>query len=459
MQKDRINVKILFVLSLGLLTGALNFGIASSALPLFKSIFSVDERLITWILSIFVLSYMIGALFISKMSDRYGRKRIYILNMLILLIGTIIVIFSNSYAMIIIGRIIQGFSAGGIFPMSSAIIGESFPVQKRGTALGVISAFFGFAFILGPFIGGLILQFGWQWLFIIDLPVILLIIVLGIQFLPKTKRTGLKSFDIPGIVLLGSSLALLALGINQLDVNHLLNSIESYYIWPLFVSSAILLVIWFINENKTKYPLITTKIFKSKQINLTIAIAILSGFIEIGAVFISSLAVVSLSFSNYIASLMLITVLLAITIGSPLIGLLLDKLGSRTVLLISGACSSSGLLILSFFSGNFYLFVLASTLVGFGFASVIGAPLRYIMLNEIHESDRATGQALINVSKSSGRLICSALFGAIIASKGYSIEGYNLAFLFIGIVAVIVIILSLGLKEKYEEHESLKNNY
>jgi len=444
------DIKILLVLSLTLFTGALNFGILSPALPSIKAYFGAGEREITWILSIFVLFYMIGALFLSKSSDRFGRKTIYIINMFIFLIGTLLAIFSNSFIIMIAGRAIQGFSAGGFFPMSSAIIGDLFSFKTRGAALGIISAFFGFSFIFGPFLGGLILQYGWQWLLIIQIPLIIIMIILSFIIVPKIEKTGLKSFDLPGIILLGLSLAFLALGISQLDVNQLLDSLKLINIWPLFLLSVITFIFWLKNEKDARYPLINSKIFENMQISLTILIAIFSGFIEIGTVFISSMAILLFNFSSYMASLMIIPILIAIIIGSPAIGFLIDKLGSRTVVILSGALSAFGLFTLSL-SSNFYLFIFGVIMIGFGFSILIGAPLRYIMLNEIGKSDRATGQALINVSKSSGRLICSALFGAIIASKGGTIVGYQLAFLFIGIVAILVIILSLRLKKKFEE--------
>jgi MFS family permease len=76
---------------------------------------------------------------------------------------------SSSFETLLIGRAIQGFGAGGIFPVASAFIGDTFPPEKRGGALGLIGSVWGFSGLLGPILGGLLLSYGWQWLFIINL--------------------------------------------------------------------------------------------------------------------------------------------------------------------------------------------------------------------------------------------------------------------------------------------------
>lgn len=95
----------------------------------------------------------------------------------------------------LLGRAIQGFGAGGIFPVASAFIGDTFPPEKRGSALGTIGAVFGISYLIGPLIGGLLIGYGWQWLFIINLPVAVLVILLGLYILPKTVKNKDNHFD------------------------------------------------------------------------------------------------------------------------------------------------------------------------------------------------------------------------------------------------------------------------
>ena len=114
---------------------------------------------------------MIGTPLMAKLSDIHGRRSIYVLDIFIFALGSIITITSVSFEMMILGRAIQGFGAGGIFPVASAFIGDTFPPEKRGGALGIIGSVWGFSGILGPIIGALLLPYGWQWLFIINIPI------------------------------------------------------------------------------------------------------------------------------------------------------------------------------------------------------------------------------------------------------------------------------------------------
>lgn len=113
-----------------------------------------------------------------------------------------------------------------------------------------------------------------------------------------------------------------------------------------------------------------------------------------------------------------------------------------------------GLFLISTFSESFYLFIFAGVLVGVGMSTAIGSPPRYIMLVESPPKERASGQALINIITSAGQLIGGALIGAVIGSYAGDLAGYEYAFLFMAMVAIIMTILTVGLKSKEEQQKS-----
>lgn len=112
--------------------GALDIGIVGPALPSMESFFDINTRLASWIFTIYILFFMIGTPLMAKLSDMYGRRPIYILDVGLFAIGSAITAFSVSFEMMLLGRAIQGFGAGGIFPVASAFIGDTFPPEKRG---------------------------------------------------------------------------------------------------------------------------------------------------------------------------------------------------------------------------------------------------------------------------------------------------------------------------------------
>jgi MFS family permease len=121
---------ILGVLFVGVLMGALDIAIVGPALPAIKEAFTVNDRLLTWMVTIYVLFNLIGTMLMAKLSDIFGRRMVYVADVAIFAFGSLIVSLSPSFSVILIGRAIQGFGAGGIFPVASAVIGDTFPLKN-----------------------------------------------------------------------------------------------------------------------------------------------------------------------------------------------------------------------------------------------------------------------------------------------------------------------------------------
>ena len=356
--------------------------------------------------------------------------------------------------MVLLGRAIQGVGAGGIFPVANAFVGDIFPPEKRGGALGILSSVWGLSGVLGPVLGGLLLDYGWKWLFIINIPICLVVFLGSLYILPRSQENPEAEFDWPGIIVLGLLVSLLAYGINQIDTSHFLSSLLSFSVWPFIVLSLILVPVLLKVEMNSRDPLIQIGLFTSKEVKLTSGFMIGTGLIQASTIFIPSLVIVALAFSSSDASLMLIPVVLTMGIGAPIIGRLLDKVGSRNIMFPGTIIMAIGLFLLSIFPTSFYIFIFASVLVGVGMSTAIGSPPRYIMLVESPPEQRAAGQALINIITSGGQLIGGALIGAVIGSYAGELIGYEYAFLVMGVVAILMTILTVGLKSKEEQFKT-----
>jgi len=456
--EDKQRNRILILLFIGVFMGALDIGIVGPALPAIKSFFGINERTVSWIYAIYILFFMIGTPLMAKLSDMYGRRPIYIIDILLFAIGSLITAFSSSFDILLLGRAIQGFGAGGIFPVASAFIGDTFPPEKRGSALGIIGSVFGLSAVFGPILGGLILSYGWQWLFLINIPIAALIIILGYFILPVTKRKWVKRFDWSGTIVLGVLVTALAFGVNQIDTSNFMQSLGSFYVWPFLIIAVLLLPVLWKVEKEAEEPILQINLLKNKEVKLTTGIAIGSGLSQVAIVFLPSFAVISLSFSISTASLMVLPLVITMAIAAPVVGKLLDKWGSKRVMFSGSLILIIGLIILSLFASSFYLFILSGIIVGLGLITIIGAPLRYIMLSESPPQYRASGQALININASAGQLVGGALIGGIIASQGGNYTGYQFAYIFMVLAAVIMLLLTFGLKSRVEQIETMKGN-
>lgn len=451
--------RILMVLFLGVFIGSLDLGIVGPALPAIQSYFGVNERMSSWLFTIYILFLMIGTPLMAKLSDTYGRKTLYIVDVLLFAFGSIITIFAFSFEMLLIGRAIQGFGAGGIFPVANAVIGDNFPPEKQGNAMGITSSVWGLSGVLGPIFGGLLLKYSWQWLFVINIPLSLFIIIASIYILPKSEMVNGIHFDWKGLSVMGVLVACLAYGVNQVNTNNVLSSLSSADVLPfLFIAIVLLPVLWKV-ENSAKDPLIQIDLFKSKEVKLLGTFFIGTGLTQAATVFIPSFAVVALSLTTSNASLMVMPMALSMAIGAPIIGKLLDSLGSKIIMIAGTSILIIGLFMIGLFPESFYLFIIAGVLIGVGMATVIGSPPRYIMIVESPPRHRASGQALININSSAGQLIGGALLGAIIGSQAGKMGGYQSAFMIMGFIAIVMTLLTLGLKNRAEQLETMKKNF
>lgn len=446
--------RILILLFVGVFMGSLDISIVGPALPSIQTYFTVNDRMLSWVFTIYILFFMLGTPVMAKLSDIYGRKAIYLLDILLFTIGSLLTITSFSFEMLLFGRAIQGLGAGGIFPVANAFIGDIFPPEKRGGALGILSSVWGWSSVMGPILGGVLLQYGWQWLFIINLPITITVIVLSLKILPGGERNNNVTFDWWGVLVLGLLVTFLAYGINQINTDTFLTSLLSVDVFPyLLLAVALLPILWKI-EKKAQDPLIQVNLFKSREVKLVNSIMVGTGLVQAATVFIPAFIIVALAFSSTGASLMLIPVVLTMAVGAPVVGKLLDKFGSRNIMLIGSLIMASGLLMAGIFARDFYLLILAGVLIGVGMSTTIGSPPRYIMLVETPPRERASGQALLNIITSAGQLVGGALVGAFIGSYNGQLMGYQYAYLFIGLVAIVMAILAVGLKSRKEQIET-----
>lgn len=455
MKKSKEN-RILAVLFIGVLMGALDISIVGPALPAIQSYFQVDTRILIWVFDGYLLSFLIGTPFMAKLSDRSGRKRIYILNIVLFGIGSLISAFSLNYETLLLGRVIQGFGAGGIFPVASAFIGDTISPERRGTAFGIIGTVFGLAFIIGPLIAGLILNFIWRWLFLINIPIILVLIALSIMILPETIPDKTATFDYKGMSVLAVALTLLALGLNSIDINNFLGNTNAIIIVALLIGTIMLIILYFIEE-KVEDPIIIFKLFSRKQFFLTMILALGIGAVQAGIIFIPTLAILAFQLGISLASFTLLPLVVTTVIGAPLFGYILDQRGSRFVITISAIILVLGLTMLSQSTSNLLIFLTSGLIVGFGLSGILGAPLRYIVLNEAPRKDSATAQGILSINTSFGQIIGAAIIGAIISSQGSQITGYNTSYAFLALIAFAILILALALKSREDELKSLKS--
>lgn len=443
--------RLLTILFIGVFMAALDAAVIAPAIPALRQAFAVDNSQIGMVTIVFSLSVLSSTALMASLSDRYGRRPIYLINIACFALGSLLIALAPNFGMVLFGRAIQGISAGGITPAASAVVGDVFPAEERGKALGLIGATFGMAFLLGPLVASLILiVLSWQWIFLLNLPIAALILWMGFQHLPTTRASDEPApFDWAGVVLTALLLTSLVLGINRL-----IDGLVGRTVWPFLLGgAAICLPLLIAVERRAARPVVPLNLFGSRQLALTYTLTVGAGFGMGSVIYIASVAVAAFNTPEQQVGFLLLPLVLCSSAGSVLFGRWLNSLGSRLVLLSGFGILTAGMVMLGLLGAFFWSYMLSTLLIGLGVGIVVGGTLRAIVLNEVDVSERGAAQGLINIGISIGNLLAVAVLGAVADGFGGGLAGLSAAYLVAAAIMGAMLLLCLGLKGRQQEQE------
>ncbi|MGD8339626.1 MAG: MFS transporter [Gammaproteobacteria bacterium] len=440
------SISVLLILFGGVFLGALDIAIVGPALPAIEAEFALGSRQTAAIFSVYILFSLLSAPLLASLSDRRGRRSVYVGCLLLFGSGSLLVAMASSFEALLIGRAIQAIGAGGTLPVASAVVADTFPVERRGKALGLIGAVFGLAFVIGPLVGSFFLQWSWRWLFVVNLPLVVVLTASSLVLLEDRPSLQAAAFDWAGTALLALGLSSLAIGAVRLDYggDNLLG-IGTTSVVAFGLAACLLYAFWKV-ELRAESPVVWPNLLRSRQMRIICALGLATGLVEASMVFLPTLAVSALDVSPSRASFMLLPLVAALIAGSVLAGATLDRVGVKPVVLGGMALTVLGLCLFSLLPLGTATFYAAGITVGLGLSSLLGAPLRYAALEEGGASERGASQGLLTVCLSVGRLFGSSVTGGIAAGAASSVLGYRRAMLVIAIAGAVALVASLRLR-------------
>lgn len=452
---NKSQTPILVVLFMGVLMAALDIAILGPSIPAIRETFQLSERQVSWVFSVWVLSNLVSVPIMSKMADRFGRKLIYMLDIALFSIGGLVVALAPGFEVLLVGRALQGAAASGIFPVAGAVIGDAFEPEKRGRAFGVLGSVFGVAFIIGPILAGLMLNVGWRWLYVAFTPLGLILLGLCWFILPKDRARGEHPLDVKGLLSLAGILLALSYAISVLDTSNLGASLSEWRVINSLIVIVVLVPIFIKATLRASDPVLRIDLFKNRQVSLALLIAIGAGISEAAFLFFPTIAVLSFQVTLSEASYMLLPLMIAVAIGSPLAGRLLDRYGSKVIVLLSLGLLSVGMLGIASSPDVKVVFYVASICIGLGLAGLLGSALSYILIHEADKQERATSQGAITLFISIGQLLSAAMVGAITASSVVELDGFKNAFTVIVVITFVLIGFAFLLKNHSDEKKTV----
>lgn len=444
---------VLIVLFLGVLMGALDIAILGPAMSAIRESFNLDDRLVSWIFSVWVLANLVSVPIMTKLADRLGRKRIYLFDIALFGVGSLVVALSPTYEILLVGRVLQGMAAAGIFPVAASVVGAVIPPERRGRAFGLLGSVFGIAFIIGPILAGLLLQLGWRWLYLAIIPVSMTVFLLGFWMLPKSPPQKKTPLDWAGLLTLGGFLLSIAYALSVFDTSDVAGSLGSWRVLSALLMAAVMLPLFVFVEKRAHDPVLRLDLFRNRQVALASVNAIGAGINEAAFIFFPTIVVMAYGVTTSQAAFMLLPMMAAVAIGSPIAGRLLDRTGSKMVVLVSNTLLALGMLGVATSPGTASVFYGGSFLIGIGMAGLLGSSLNYILIHEAKKQEKSISQGLITLNISVGQLLSAAAVGAVAASAEDPLQGYSNAFLTIVLLTIGVTAVSFLLKNREEEKE------
>lgn len=235
--------------------------------------------LMSWVFSAYLLSSTVSTPIYGKLSDLYGRKIIFSVGTIIFLIGSILAGLSATMVQLIMFRTLQGLGAGAILSIAMTIVGDIFTLEERGRVQGWFSAVWGISSIIGPALGGLIVDFfSWPWVFYINVPFGVLAILLLWFSLHETIEKRRHSIDYAGAITLSLSMTALLLALLQ---GARFSWINGWILGLCFVS-VITFVLFIRLEGKVKEPIVPLDLFHHPVISISTVVSFLVGAVLMG---------------------------------------------------------------------------------------------------------------------------------------------------------------------------------
>lgn len=420
-------------LALGVFAGALDLGVLSPALPALGRDFGVQTSDLAWVFTLYLLVTVASIAIASTLADRFGRRTIYLSCIGLFAAGSIVAVVAQDYGTFLFARALQALGAGGIFPVATAAIGDVVRPERRGTALGLVAATWGLAAIIGPTFGGIVTHFiSWRWIFALNFPLAAIVAYLAMRFVPNNAPKMRGDLDGIGLVALCVGLLLLMDGLTSARV--------------LFVIVGILVLVgfgWW--QTRAENPIVPPRLFTKPQLLKTYLLEVVIGILEGSLFFIPTVLVGAQGMSYAAAGLVAALGALMFVLVIPASGRMLDKVGSRNVLLVGALLTELGLAIFAIGFRSLPLTILSMVVAGCGFGALLGAPTRYIVTNETDESTRATAVGLLSQALIAGQIIGGSLAGGVINIAPGEFAGYHNAYIMFSTVALAALVITATL--------------
>ena len=408
---------LLLVVSGGGFLSIMNAGMVNIGAPGMMEDFQTSASLIVWVNLAFVMGATVPLLPLSRISDSFGRKRLYLSGALIVTAGLALSAISQDLAQLIMARVVTAIGSSMILANDNALLTQAFPASERGKAQGMINMAFGLGIGLSFFLGGILIDtFDWRALFWARIPAQLLLAFAVWQFVRDDSKDTSEgrsgySVDYAGVTLLSVVMVGSLLAINQAGSLGLL----SPFVAAAIGTTALALPVLIILERRANFPVIQLNLFKSRVFSSGVTAQFFAQMAHGGWNFLAPfLLITGMGYSASIAGLILLPFHTIRLVLSPISGVLSDRFGTRLTSLVGHLTLLCGLIVLTTLEtdASIWRYLVVITIGGAGLSIFLPANNSAIM-GFVPQDSLSSASGFLATSRSMGNAMGMALAAAV----------------------------------------------
>ncbi|MDZ5783860.1 MFS transporter [Marinococcus luteus] len=396
--------KLIFLVALILTIAVMNGTMFNVAIPDIQSYFGIPSSQVSWVLTSYIMVYAIGALMYGKLADFYSIKALLTFGIILFAAGATLGLFSQSFAMLLVARVLQA-AGGATIPALGFVIPARFFPEDKGRVFGLISSTVAFASGVGPIVGGLLGGWlSWRYLFLFSILSLLALPFLRKWLPDEEKRSGF--IDYLGAALFGAAIAGILLFVTTLQ-------------WIFLLMFIVFMAVFSVRTAKADDPFIRPSLLKNKYYTVTILTSFLGVCSMFGLLFIIPLM------TRELYELSTTQIGLVIFPGAILAGFLgrtggdlADRHGPKVVVIAALVFIAFGTMLLSGFAGVSAVAVSVVLIIAYIGFPLIQSSTANILSSVLEENETGVGIGMFNLMNFMAGAFSSAIFGAVLEIQG-----------------------------------------
>jgi len=407
---------ILLTMSLGVLIAQIDTSVVNLAVKEIGACLDAGVTALQWVVDAYNLVYASLLLTAGTLADLYGRRRIFALGIALFTLGSLVCGLAPNATVLVAGRAVAGLGAALEVPTSLAILAVAYPgAKQRAQALGIWASCNGLAFIIGPTLGGVLVEsVGWRSIFLLIIPLCVLALGLTATAVPESSDPKGRSLDVPGQALAVAALGALSLAV----IEGPRWGWESFASVAAFAGSALAAVLFVLRQRGADGALVPLPMFRNRVFSASLGIAAAMTFGMYAMLFLTPLYLqASRGDGALLAGVELLPMSVTFVIVSQLSGKIANAYGPRLPMTLGMAMMGLGLFMLALIPLDHSLLLIEAALLVIGCGLGLNtAPVNGVAVANVAAARSGTASGLVNTARMVGATLGVAVLGAIFAT-------------------------------------------